>query len=387
MSLSLNEHRLRVDTARHGPFTFQLGLDCDALQTEWLRVQDAQQRFIRSPLAPVAEHLYKEVVVSSIYGTNTIEGGRLTEEETQLALELHPSQVKTIEQRRVTNLKQAYELARELASQSDWQPTVDYLRHLHITITRELPDDHNQPGLLRDNPKGLHTHVGNTEHGGRYQPPQYGGDVQLLLASLINWHDQLLQQEVPALIRAPLMHYYFELIHPFWDGNGRVGRVLEASILLHSGFRYAPFAQARYYLSEIHQYFTLFNSCHKAAARGEACPNTDFVLFFMQGMRQTINQLHDRVSDITEFFLFETHLKHLHDEKKINHRQYAIVNELVRHGQPMPLSELRSRAWYRALYAKLTDKTRQRDLSQLIEQRLILRNSEQHLIPGYTRHD
>ncbi|MFC2503586.1 MAG: Fic family protein, partial [Cardiobacterium sp.] len=42
------------------------------------------------------------------------------------------------------------------------------------------------------------------------------------------------RQGVPALIRAPLVHYYYEIIHPFWDGNGRVGRVLEASILLRA---------------------------------------------------------------------------------------------------------------------------------------------------------
>lgn len=62
---------------------------------------------------------------------------------------------------------------------------------------------------------------------------------------------------MPALIRAPLMHLYFELIHPFWDGNGRVGRVLEATLLQAAGFRYAPFAQTRYYLEHIDAYFTL----------------------------------------------------------------------------------------------------------------------------------
>lgn len=40
-------------------------------------------------------------------------------------------------------------------------------------------------------------------------------------------------------MRAPLLHLYFELIHPFWDGNGRVGRVLEASVLLAAGYQYA----------------------------------------------------------------------------------------------------------------------------------------------------
>ena len=41
---------------------------------------------------------------------------------------------------------------------------------------------------------------------------------------------RIMAHRVPALIQAPLVHYY-ELIHPFWDGNGRVGRVLEAALL------------------------------------------------------------------------------------------------------------------------------------------------------------
>ena len=41
-------------------------------------------------------------------------------------------------------------------------------------------------------------------------------------------------QGLPVLVRAPLVHYYYEVIHPFWDGNGRVGRVLEAALLLRS---------------------------------------------------------------------------------------------------------------------------------------------------------
>ncbi len=108
----------------------------------------------------------------------------------------------------------------------------------------------------------------------------------------MNWRTP----EVPAPIRAPLVHYYFELIHPFWDGNGRVGRVLEASVLHHAGFRFAPFAMARYYLEYIDRYFTLFNLCRKQAEKKEPHPNAPFVIFHLEGMLSAINRLHDRVN-------------------------------------------------------------------------------------------
>ena len=58
---------------------------------------------------------------------------------------------------------------------------------------------------------------------------------------------RLIQAGVPALVRAPLLHFYFELIHPFWDGNRRVGRVIAAAVLHTAGDCYAPFAMARDY--------------------------------------------------------------------------------------------------------------------------------------------
>lgn len=72
--------RLRVDTDRFGPVLFEIGVDPDQLRLTMQRVEDAHARFAHSPLAQVANKLEREVIASSIYGTNTIEGGALTED-------------------------------------------------------------------------------------------------------------------------------------------------------------------------------------------------------------------------------------------------------------------------------------------------------------------
>ncbi len=228
------------------------------------------------------------------------------------------------------------------------------------------------------------THVGDTTHGGRYKPPQYGGDIERLLAHLVTWHDEMIRAEIPALIRAPLVHYYFELIHPYWDGNGRVGWVLEASVLHNSGFRYAPFALARDYLERIDQYFTLFNLCRKQADKKMANPNTPFVIFHLEGMFTSINRLHDRVNEMVKLLLFETRLRHLRDTKEINLRQYAILTQFTERNKPLPVDELRRAPWYEALYAKLGDKTKH-DLSKLREQGLLYVDEKGLIKPGFMR--
>ena len=387
MPLQIPEHSVEVETARFGRFTFRVGVDVQVVETPFLRVSDAHERFHASPLAPVADRLEREVVVSSVFGTNSIEGGTLSEEETQFALDLDPSGVQDIEQRRALNIKAAYDLARALAPRPDWQLDTAFVQQLHAAITREIPHDYNRPGLLRDNPKNTPTYVGNQAHGGRYKPPQFGGDIRLLLEALLSWHRELANLGVPVLIRAPLVHYYYELIHPFWDGNGRVSRVIEASLLLHEGFRYAPFAQARFYLEQIGRYFTLFNTCRKDAEKARRHPNTAFVTFFLEGMLLTLNRLHDRVNQMVHVILFENELKRLHDAKEINARQYAIVSQVIEAGRTLSLAEMRRAPWYLALYTQRTDKTKQRDLRRLRERGLLTLAKGNRLWSGFVEPD
>jgi Fic family protein len=376
------EHLIRIETDRFGPFDLKIGCDMQTVETLLLRVNDAHQRFHNSPLSQIANQLEKEVIVSSIFGTNSIEGGALSETETQSALELDLSKIQDIEQRRALNLKHAYDLSRQAASDPVWQLDIRFIQAVHAAITDQLPHERNQPGILRDNSKSITTYVGDSAHGGRYKPPQYGKDIVKMLEALVGWHRQLKERQVPVLIRAPLVHLYYELIHPFWDGNGRVGRVLEATLLQAEGFQYAPFAQAHYYYEHIDKYFALFNLCRKQAMKKQAFPNTAFVEFFLQGMLISLNKLHDRVNNLIKILLFETEIKRQHDQKQINSRQYAIASQVLNAGSPVLLSDLRQAPWYRALYGKLSDKTKQRDLAVLIELKLVGLDNQKRLWPG-----
>lgn len=372
---------IRVETQRAGVFTFSPILDGEALRTLLLRVMDAQRRFRGTPLHQVANELEREVVVRSVFGTNTIEGGELDEEETAAAIDLDPERVELEQQRRVLNIRQAYDAARQAAGQPDWHPDLDFIRVIHGRIANRLTEEDYRPGELRDNAKVMPTHVGDAAHGGRYKPPQFGRDIMLLLQTLVAWNRQLAVAGVPALIRAPLFHLHFELIHPFYNGNGRVGRVIEAAILLADGFRYAPFSQANYYLEHIDAYFTLFNHCRKRR------DNTPFVGFFLEGMLQTIDRLHDRVNAMVGVLLYQAHLRERLERKDINDRQYAIVKAIIDNRSPLPLSELRAAPWYKAMYRKLTDKTQRRDLNRLRELKLIWQTGTGRLGLGFATPD
>lgn len=375
---NLSEISQRVETDCFGPFVFQVGVGAEALRLPLQRVEDAYSRFVASPLSQVAIRFEKEMVASSVFGTNTIEGGTLTEDETAAALELDPAQVREVEQRRVVNIKGAYDYARQAASSASWVLSVDFIIQLHKLITQDIPHPDNRPGLIRDNPKNRVTYVGDSAHGGRYKPPQYGKDIRRLLEGLVAWLGDLADAGVHPLVRASLAHYYYERIHPFWDGNGRVGRVIEASILQAAGYRHAPFAMAKYYLKRIDDYFTLFNTCRKAADKHQPQPNASFVVFHLEGMLETVNDLHDRVNRLVGILLFESRCRRLLDTKEVNVRQYTIVSQLMGHG-PMLLDEVKRAPWYVSLYLKLNDKTRSRDLKKLRDMELVFLDNDNML--------
>ena len=344
------------------------------------RVEDAHLRFASVPILPdVATRLEREVVVSSVFGTNTIEGGTLTEEETAAVIDTEIA--KEEKEKRVLNIMRAYSKAEGFAAACAKVTTVSpdehglaivlreaMLKDLHAIITEDLAHSQNLPGQYRDNQKG------------QYTPPKCRDDIEILVKEYLEWMNSPELSQLSPLIRAPLAHYYFERIHPFWDGNGRVGRVLEAMALKCAGYKYAPFALSRYYLEHIDEYFAVFNLARKAEENKEHYPNTVFVEFFLKGMLSVLNILHDRVNRIIAILLYESSLNVKLQNKNINMRQFMIVNNLLSHGVEHQLTNVQAQTWYQLLYRKLTTKTRTRDLKGLVEERLIAITDDKTLI-------
>mgnify|MGYP002399908374 CR=1 FL=1 len=80
--------------------------------------------------------------------------------------------------------------------------------------------------------------AGNTAHGGIYTPPKILEDVRNLMKEFIQWINSDEIVRLSLFVRASLVHYHFCLIHPFWAGNGRTARLIEALMLQSAGIDY-----------------------------------------------------------------------------------------------------------------------------------------------------
>lgn len=374
----LDDTTLRVMTYKSGSFTFQLGIDLNKIQAMLDRVNDSQNRFNKMPSLPqIIDQVQDKVLASSIYSTNTIEGGQFTEQETADILKQDPKTIQKSEERRLTNLKEAIEWIKEKSNSKQLMPQsgkafeISTMFQLHTLVSQNLAEQHNPAGQLRNNQVGQKTIVGNEAHGGTYRPPKCLEDIEYLIQAWVEWlnHPNIINQ--PAIIRACLAHYYFELIHPFWDGNGRTGRLIEMLILEQSGYRFSSSAIWAYYQSNIHEYFALFNQCRKSAEKKLDHPNQLFIEFALKGMFKTIEYLHDQSNSLISFLLYQTALNDAKFSRKISDRQFNLIHNLMRaigeNNNFLSRADLYRIPQIQALYLGKVERTFYRDIDKLIE--------------------
>ena len=102
---------------------------------------------------------------------------------------------------------------------------------------------------------------------------------------------------LPALIRAGLAHAQFETIHPFLDGNGRVGRLLITLLLHHSGMLREPFLYLSLYFKQHRSdYYDLLNQARHAGDWEK------WLAFFLEGVRSTATGAVETARRLSQLF-------------------------------------------------------------------------------------
>ena len=124
------------------------------------------------------------------------------------------------------------------------------LREIHDVLLSDGRGGQQMPGEFRRSQNW----IGGTRPGNAFFVPPPADNLQDSMGELeLFLHDQ--NVVTPVLIKAALAHVQFETIHPFLDGNGRLGRLLITLLLCESGLQREPLLYISYYFKLHRQYY------------------------------------------------------------------------------------------------------------------------------------
>lgn len=169
----------------------------------------------------------------------------------------------------IAEVKNAYEIYERLDELDPY--SVDDLLTAHGIMTRGLLEE---SGVFRSRPVGVVDNEGNVLHFGTL--PQYVPD---LVMELLDWAKT---SEVHILIRSCVFHYELELIHPFADGNGRVGRLWHTLLLSkwNPAFAWLPVESIIHDRQQ--EYYAAIN------ASNDAGESTEFIEFMLSAIKASL---------------------------------------------------------------------------------------------------
>lgn len=156
-----------------------------------------------------------------------------------------------------------------------------------------------------------------------YEPPQSATAIADLMVNLVAYinDDQLCDAD--PLVKMAIIHHQFESIHPFYDGNGRTGRIINMLYLVASDLLDLPILyMSRYLIQTKARYYEELQAVRDT---GNWEP---WLLYMLEGISQTARQTIDLISRIRELM---QHTKHRMREECPKIYRQELLNNLFNH--------------------------------------------------------
>ena len=229
---------------------------------------------------PNQSMLINAIVLQEAKDSSEIENIITTQDELYKALTVNKTNI-SAETKEVVNYRQAIFHGFNLVKKQGFLRVNDI-----VSIQQELID--NTAGIRST----LGTVLKNDATGEVvYTPPQDKAEILDLLTNFINHFNQ--QDDLSPLINLAILHYQFESIHPFYDGNGRTGRILNILYLIINGLIDVPILYlSSYIIDNKPEYYRLLNQTNKTGEWEE------WVMFMLKAIESTSKDTITRITNI-----------------------------------------------------------------------------------------
>jgi Fic family protein len=240
-------------------------------------------RLIPNPHLLIVPHQRLEAVLSSrIEGTKTDVDQLLLFEAGQA-----PPPDEAADAREVQNYVVAMDHGLERV-RGGFPVSIRLLREMHELLLSDVRGRHRRPGELRASPVWI---GGSTPDDAVFVPPP----IDHMKTALSDLERFLHEDDLPLLIQLALAHYQFEIIHPFLDGNGRIGRLLIPLMLVNR----QALPQPLLYLSAFFEQHRseYYDHLLVTSQSGDLLP---WVRFFLHGVCRQAREAEERTVRLVE---------------------------------------------------------------------------------------
>jgi Fic family protein len=190
------------------------------------------------------------------------------------------------------------------------------IRDLHAHLLTGVRGEDQNPGEFRDKQNYIGKR-GQPIHSARFVPPP-AHEVQPAMDDLERYI--LAPQQIPFLIKLALVHYQFETIHPFMDGNGRVGRLLITLLLCERAYLPAPLLYLSAYFERHRDEYV--DGLLGVSQRGAWA---EWIIFFLRGVAE---QSRDAIRRSRRLLALQQSYRHKLHQARGTAPQFQLVDEL-----------------------------------------------------------
>jgi Fic family protein len=155
-----------------------------------------------------------------------------------------------------------------------------------------------------------------------YTPPQDPDQIKTLMSNLERYINDTQIADLDPLIKMAVIHFQFESIHPFYDGNGRTGRIINILFLIISKLQNLPILYlSKYIIKHKTEYYKLLQQVR------DADNWEDWILFMVQGVEETARETIELITKIKALMLDFKH--RLRDNYKFYSQE--LLNNMFKH--------------------------------------------------------
>ena len=265
---------------------------------------------LRNPYLLIAPYIRREAVASS-----RIEGTQASLSDLFFFEAAESEEQKVPDVLEVRNYVKAMEYG--LKRLKDLPISSRLISEIHGILMEGVRGEHLTPGEFRRSQNWIGS-PGGLLNEATYVPPP----VEEMHQALSDWEKYLHSNpEETTLIQCALLHYQFEAIHPFLDGNGRIGRLLITFFLCERGYLTQPLLYLSAFFERFrHEYYSRLLDVSK---KGEWWK---WIEFFLRGV---VSQSKDALSDAKKILgLHVEYQTKLEKTKKIPESAHRLIDEI-----------------------------------------------------------